>query len=271
MNPALQALIAGFLITFVLQVVTELALGSPGVRPPRRRNPRPILSTGLLLACAAMAMATGDVDMGYPNVPPHGLLWAMGGMALLHIAGLRSDMVGASTRRHFIATVLAALCLVAGGFRAPVLAIPGMGPVELHGLAGAGLTVLWVLLVVSIFEVCALVPLMAGLAALVVGVGVFLPIDSWKTLPGLILAGVLVGSVAGRSLGNTAMARSHPAEKSEILVLGYTAAVASLATYLKSLTAASLLLPVGIATVVVVVLVSQSFDRSLILRASPRE
>lgn len=270
-SPAVQALVAALAIAFVLQLIGEWLLGSPRHNANRRRNPRPVLSTALLLAAGLMAVLTATDNPADSGSARHGLLWAMAGMAILHVAGLLSDMNRPSTRRHFIATILAGFCLVFGGFGSPYIGLPGLGTIELGRVAGAGLTVLWVFLVVSIFEVCALVPLMAGLAAVVVGIGAFLPIDAWKTVPGLVLAGILIGAVAGRSLGNAVLVRSQPSEKSEILVLGYTAAAASLATYLKSITMASLLLPIGIITVIIVVLVSQSFDRSLILRASPRE
>lgn len=210
----------------------------------------------------------------YGSAPGPGLLalvgFLVGGMLLLAV-GLRSDLTLASSRRHLYATIVSGFFLVLGGISFPFLSIPLFGNIPLPLLGSLLLTIAWVFLLVSIMELCSVLPVLAYLLALLVGLPQFIGVPVFQSFTGAVLCGALVGCVPGRIIGGMLAGTHHPLGKAEVLVLGYTAAAATLASYMKSFTAVTFVLPVGLIVIVIILMSANQFDRTLILRASPRE
>jgi hypothetical protein len=219
----------------------------------------------LILSIAVMAGLSNSYESTLK------LLCVVAGAMALFYAGLKSDLSKPSSRRHLYGTLIGAAALIVGGLHVRILALPGLGALEVGSLLGVIFTIGWVFLLVSMLELCALVPLVAGGVALFIGAGVFMPLDVFENYEGLTLAGALMGGVLGRSIAVLVMTRSHPLEKSETLVLGYIIASMTLATYMKSFTLTGFILPLGIIVIGMVLLLTRSFDSSLILRPRPRE
>ncbi len=203
--------------------------------------------------------------------PGEGLGWIVaGGVAMLVFCRL-SDVSLPSSRRHVIATLVAGLILCVGGFRLPFVGVPGIGSVSLDAITASALTLIWVFVIVGLVEVLALLPLLTGLLCLVIGLVSFVPGLTRETYAGSALGGVLVGAMLGRAVAEVLRRRPRIPSKSETLFVAYLVAAATLALFVKSLTLAGLVLPVGIVTIVMVILAVQGFERSLVLRPSPRE
>lgn len=266
-SPTIDALLVTFLFTFLLE---GLLRKGPVMGERRKRKPRPVLAMGLLLGLGFMA---GAGSGAYPEVRAGGTLTLVcvvaGGLALL-AAGMKSDLDRPASRRHLYGTLAGGALLFFGGLGVPVLTFPLLGSVGLGAPASLLVTMAWVFLVVSMIELCALIPLVAGGVALLIGAAAFYPIPVFETFAGLSLCGALMGGVIGRSVATVAFARNHPIEKSEVLVLGYVAAAATLATFMKTVTLAGFILPFGLLVLFVILMLTGTFDRSLLLRAGPR-
>lgn len=253
-----QALLASALIAFVLEACSPFFFG----RARGGKTPRPTYSLaalGGLLALAASGVSPG---------PLIGIV--LGGIVLFGFT-LKTDYSLPSSRRHFIGTILGGVLLFFAGQRIGYVGLPGFGNTSLMWLPSLLLTVGWVFLVVSMVEICSLLPMLTSLLALVLGAAVLMPVEVYQTASGQALGGVLAGGVIGRFIGSAMRGRSRPLEKTDTLVLGYLAAAATLSLFLKSATLAGLILPLALLVIFVVVLVLQSFERSIMLRTSPRE
>lgn len=261
----MKSLLFTLALTFVLTMLLEGCTGK--LVQPRRA--RPWLAVGLLLGLLIAAPTVNHVSATGLGEANHFFL-ALGGLVLL-VAGMTSDFGRPTSRIPVAGTLLAGVLVFLGGLRITYLGLPGVGSFTLEGAASLLATMAWVFLVVSVVELCALLPLASGAVALVVGSAVILPVGAWRSGVGFVLCGALLGGVAGRLAGELLRARSRPPAKSETLVLGYFVATATLSTFLKSATAAALVLPLVLGAIMVVLLGLQSMDRSLLLRPSPRE
>lgn len=259
------SILFAFLLTILSEVAADLVL--PKSRDGRR--PRPSVGFGLVLSLVLLWSL--DPPMVHPFEGPRAsLIWAIFGAILLLAVGLRSDYTRPRSRDHFLGTMGAGLLAYIGGFSFSFFQIPFLGIVDPGFLLGALLTLLLVFLVMSMVELSSLLPLAAGAVTFLIGAMVLLPLGSWDTQVGFILCGVLMGSALGRFVGKLLMVRSEPHEKADILVMGYVSACAVLATFLKSVTVAAFILPLGFLATLFVMMGLQGFDRFTLLRENPR-
>jgi hypothetical protein len=265
-SAALHSLLVTGVLAFLLEFLARPFLG--GAR--RRRLPGPVLALALLLGAAIMAARGPAVYTPLEAGSPSALPCVVIGGLLLFALTLKSDLRLPSSRRHFLGTMGGALLLFLGGLRIPFVGIPGAGLTFLDPVTVLVLTLLWVFLFVSMIEICAMLPLLAGFVALGVGLIIFLPLGVKQTFPGQVLCGALIGALLGRFLGELAQGQTRPPDKTETLILGYFAAAATLSTFVKSIALAGFIVPLAVLTIVIIILLIHSFERSVILRSSPR-
>lgn len=266
------AALHAFLLAGVLAVVVELASGKLfGRTKSRGRNPRPTFAVSALLALAVMAgLGAGNYQPLAPG-PSLGLYGVMAGVLALFAAGLRTDYAQPSSRRHFQGTIIGGVFLSLCGLGASYVAVPGTGNIALGALFGLLFTLVWVFVVVGLMEILSLVPLLTGAICLVIaGLSIF-STGVYESFPGQVIGGVLGGAILGTFMAELLRGQTRAATKADSLVAGFLVATATMTLFIKSMTLAGLILPLGLATVVVMVVLVQSFDRTLILRASPRE
>jgi len=262
-------LLWAFLLSLVLVILAEVTarhffpLGGNG------RRPRPTVAVGMLASLAVFWLAGPHFDA--PATGPRAILsWAVAGALVMFIVGLRSDYARPRSRDHFIGTMVAALLAFMGGFTFIAFQLPWVGRLEPGLLLSLVLTLLWVFIVVSMVELCSLLPLAAGIVTFLIGATVLLPFESWRSPTGFILCGILMGAAVGRFAGKLIVVRSDPHEKADILVMGYVAACAVLATFLKSVAVTAFILPIGFLATLFVLIGLQGFDRQTLLRERPR-
>ncbi len=132
------------------------------------------------------------------------------------------------------------------------------------------LTAAWVFLVVSIIELTSLLPLLAGVTALVLaGAGwAFRP--DLKDAASAALPPLILGAVAGRTLAGLVLGGGRLLEQAATLVLGFFLAAMTVLSFTKTFAMAGVIVPAGVAAVVAVVLLLRAFERSLLLRPTPR-
>ncbi|CAN5263744.1 hypothetical protein BH09SUM1_BH09SUM1_15250 [soil metagenome] len=261
MSPTIESMVAALAITLSLEI------GFWRGPFPRTKTTRfPSLALGIIAGLCYMAYRAPEHDAQ----PAAGrILLTAAGAGVRLLCGAYSDRVRPSTRRHFSAAVVAGILVFVAGGGIRFLAIPGHGVYELPTVVSLIVTCFWVFLVIGTLEICSMLPLLAGAAALLVGMSVFIPYEVFKTYIGLTLCGTILGAMPGRVLGELITVRSHAYEKAEVLVLGYLVACATLSIFLKSI-AGAFIIPVGLVVVAAVILTTHSLDRSLILRAKPR-
>ncbi len=275
------SLAAAFLLTLAFEALTaamctRCSMNSARDEHASPRRPRPALALGLLSAIGilwvwapraihgagggAAALAEG------PN-----LIIAMLGGIPLYIAGLETDARRPRSERHLAATLIGGLILCFSDFRINYIGIPGLGVFSLPAVAGGALTILWVFLVVSIVEVAGLLPLLSGLIALAIGGLGCIPGLGRPTASGYALSGILAGAALARGVGGLVFSSGRSLEKAEILTLGYVCAVTTLATFMKSVALAGVILPLSLVTIVLILILMHGFEETILLRAKPRD
>ncbi len=266
-SPAFDA----FWVTAALTVLVEFA--SRGLFPRGRdgkRRPAPVLSMSMPLGLALMT-ALGSAAYPHVRVGVEGSLWAvLAGAVVLLVFVARSDYRGPSSKRHAAGAVLAAAVLIVGGLGIMPSAVPLAPALLPGGLVTVLATMAWVFLVVAVIEICSLVPLLAPVVVLAIASAMHLPTDAFDNFTGFVLSGVLIGGLLGRMLAEFLRGRARVLEKSEVLLIGYLAAAATLATFLKSMTFAGIVLPVALLTIAAVLIAMQGFEKSILLRQKPR-
>lgn len=254
----LTAMLVSLLVTLLAELGARPLFGS---RPRgKRRPPHPTLAIGLILGFLITAHSGSAVQFYAFLI----------GAIVLFASGLYSDYNVSRSRRHFWSTIIATIPLALGGYVIDHLGVPGLPRISVSPFAGVAFTFLWVFVIVGIIEVCSLIPFIAAIISLAVGLSVFLPVSVNQTFMGHALAGCLVGATLGRALGQFLLGHVRSPDKAEVLVLGYFLAVATLSLFLKSFALAGLIVPLSLIIIFVAVLVLQSFERSLILRPMPR-
>lgn len=258
------------LIAFVLAAALEWSVRRSSLL---RRTGFGSLSIALILAAAVSAALSPSyhADPIAGRLPSQILYYVAAGAFAVHAAGLRSAMAGrSSARRHLIGTLLAGVAAYIGGLTVTSLPFPGPGVLELGGIGGFFVTILWVFLIVAIIEASSLLPFAAGLAAILVAFGVQIIDSAWTNLPGFVLSGALIGGVFGRALPDLFPGKSRPMDPAETLTLGYFTACATLAVYIKNYALAVAVFPVLFVAILGVIILTQSLNQSLMLRGGPR-
>ena len=146
---------------------------------------------------AAAIMMVWSVSMGadlpYPKLLPGVVI----GATIVFLTGLVDDLKGVSPSSKLIAQTLAALCVVAYGFRIDAIALsPTSGVLDL-GMLAIPLTVLWIVGMTNAFNLIDGVDGLAGtvaLIALTVSIGVDLFVHDIRSL---YITTAMVGAVFG--------------------------------------------------------------------------
>ncbi len=270
-SPGLDAFLIAFLIGFVLDFTRDHVFGN---EEHGQRIPRPIFAITMIVANMLLFILGPGWYSGQFSGPSGGLGYLLIGATLVYFMTHRSDVVGPSSKRHVIATLLGGFLVYLGGYGVTYLGLPGMGSLSLPPLLGILLTLFWVFLIVSIFEILSLIPMamtlvILGIAILeFIGDGVF---QVRHSFPGTVVSGALLGTLIGTTLGELLLGRSRVPEKSDVLVAGFYAAFALLSMFLKSLAFTSIILPTALIVLLMVMLGFSSFEKSILLRSSPRE
>lgn len=267
-SPTFDALWLTALLTIAVEFASRRLF--PSARG-RERRPAPVLCLSMPLGLALMtALGHGaypDIHAGMRDGP-----WAvLAGTVVLLLFVLRSDYRGPSSKRHALGAVLAAVLLAIGGLGIAPTAVPLVGGALPAALVTLFATMAWVFIVVAVIEICSLIPLLAPVVVLAIGSAMHLPTDAFGSYTGFVLSGVLIGGLVGRMLAEFFRGRARVLEKSEVLLLGYLSAAATLATFLKGMTFAGIVLPVAMLTIIAALIAMQGFEKTILLRAKPRE
>jgi UDP-GlcNAc:undecaprenyl-phosphate GlcNAc-1-phosphate transferase len=141
----------------------------------------------------AIALARGNLDIGYPGMLPGVAL----GATMVFFTGLFDDLKGISPRGKLVAQTLAALAVVAYGFRIDVLALsPDSATISL-GIFAIPVTLLWIVGMTNAFNLIDGVDGLAGtiaLVALATSIGVDLYLHDLRSL---FITVALLGAVFG--------------------------------------------------------------------------
>lgn len=267
-GPAADSVILGALLALVIEVVS--------LRFARRRPtgeilcPFPTLAVGLLitwLVFAWLGEARYGLEKGNGSTALIGAF--VGGLIMLG-AGLMTERTRPSSRRHFSAVVLGGISLTVGGLGVPHLTLPFMGTADLSQHWMLLITIAWVFLVTGLFEVLGVIPVLSGVAGLLAGSVMLLPVGFFHSFAGFVLCGSMLGVLLGRFVGQLFSAQSRSSGIAEVLVLGYTASAATLTVFAKSVVIASFIIPIGAIATVLVLLLMHSLGGSLVLRQTPR-
>lgn len=225
-------------LAYLLQAVDE-----PGGRRAHA-SARPRLGglamvAGTVFGFSVMALMRWQVWQ--PRIDPKELGTLVVASFLVVLIGVVDDITGMSAARKLLGQGVAAVLIVAGGWKFTLLGIPGGGEIEL-GAWGGLLTVVWV---VGITNAINLLDGLDGLAA-----GVIAIIGSSFIVYSLVLGNAfgaaLLAAIVGACLGflphNWEPARLFMGDAGS-LTFGFLLGVASVHTSLKAPTAVAILVP----------------------------
>ncbi|MDK2971048.1 MAG: hypothetical protein PWP23_803 [Candidatus Sumerlaeota bacterium] len=266
----LVALAATALAHAVLPAGTQKPLhGEPGGRSTR-------IGMGLWVGLAVATALLGAFQQRLPLPPGENrgvgpALWPLLLAALpLLAAALKSDFGRPKSERHLLGLLGSGIVLSFVGFSVFIITAPWSGTVSLAPLLVVVFTVLWLFLLSSIVELVSLVPMGAPLFGLALSGVVWLSGGSQQTVASYTLAGMVAGAVLGRALADGVARRSLPYGKAEVFALGLWLTALTNVAFLKSVALAGFVLPLGVLTVGIVVVMLQAFEKSLLLRETPR-
>lgn len=268
MMPYVPGLLAGLACAAVAQALL------PATRVPGERKNRAGHGLWAGLIAATLAMAAYQRAAGSPagyifGAGPRLELLALAAVPLAAVA-LVSDLRRPSSERHAAGLLVSGVALALSGFSIFVLSAPGGSTVGVSALWQMVLTVAWLFLMASIVELVSLVPF--GVPALVLGLSAVLLAAGGlhHSLAATALAGLIPGALAGRLAADGAMGRRRTWGKTEVFLLGLWLTAMTNASFLKSVALAGFVLPLGLVAVGAILLSLRAFERSLILRATPR-
>jgi hypothetical protein len=234
-----------------------LALGLALRGPMERRAVPGSLALALLLSAVPGVHFAGV---------PEGLL-ALSALPLLWVT--RAGAGRPRSERHLLGVVIAALVAAAGGARIGFLGT-GDGYWHLPLALSVAATVLWVSAVVMVVELTSVVPFLVGVVAIGVALaGQYLP-GAFATPEGSALAGAIVGGCVARGLLGLVPGSGGPLDRGEVLVLGHAVALLTVMSVMKGATLAGVVVPAALLAALLVLVSVGGFDRSLLLRPSPR-
>lgn len=234
-----------------------LALGLALRGAMERRAVPGSLSLALLLSAAPGVRYAGA---------PEGLL-ILSALPLLWVT--RAGAGRPRSERHLGGVLVAALAAAVGGARIGFLGT-GDGYWHLPLWLAIAATVLWVAAVVMVMELTSVVPFVVGIVAIGVALaGEFLP-GAFATPGGSVLAGAIMGACAMRALLGLVPGAGGALDRGEVLVLGHAVALLTVMSVMKGATLAGVVVPAALLAVLLVLVSVGGFDRSLLLRPSPR-
>ena len=269
--------LAGLAAAMLCQGILPLGRQLPSVDhdPSDSAKPLPVgmgLWAGLVLATGVMAIFQSGLA-----IPEQAALGAGRSIAWVALAALPAIALGAisdfgrqRSERHALGLAGTGIILTLVGFSVFSVSSPLGGTVYLGGLLSALLTLLWLFLLVSIVELSSLVPL--GMAVL----GVALPLvvvmigGPQQSAASYALAGITAGAVIGRLLADLAQGRPAPYGKAEVFALGIWLTAMLNVAFLKSVVLVGFVLPLAVLASGIIVLSIRAFERSLLLRDTPR-
>jgi hypothetical protein len=273
MNAFLVAIPLALLVALVLHLVLpagrQLSPRDSANWEPRR------VGISLLPALALVTVVLSFWRDQMPAPPPRGLgpaLWPLVLAALpLAATTLASDFGRPSSERHALGVLLAGIALFAAG-----LSIQGLSNPVIRGTTAIGpvaqviITIAWLFLLASIVELMSLVPGALTLVGVSLGTLVWILGGGGQTTASYTLAGIIVGALLGRAAGSLLRHEKLPMGKAEVFALGIWLTALSNLALLKSVAFAGFVLPLGALTIAVILVTLRAFERSLILRATPR-
>jgi UDP-GlcNAc:undecaprenyl-phosphate GlcNAc-1-phosphate transferase len=158
------------------------------------------LVAGILLA---VAFARDTVVIGYPQLLPGVVI----GATIIFLTGLVDDLKGITPRTKLVAQTVAAMAVVAYGFKIDVLALTPGSPTVALGVLALPITVLWIVGMTNAFNLIDGVDGLAGtvaLIALATSIGVDLYLHDFRAL---FITVAMLGAVFGFLRFN-----NHPAK-----------------------------------------------------------
>lgn len=274
MTPYLLGLLAGVVCAAVAQALLPATRIPALLRAPGGDKARAGHGLWVGLAAATLAMALWQAASrsaeGYVfGAGPALALLALAAAPLVATA-LASDLRRPSSERHAAGLLLSGLALSFSGFSIFVLSAPGGQTVGVPAAWQAVLTIAWLFLMVSIVELVSLVPMALPALVIAMSAAPLLGGGLHHSLAASALAGLIPGAVAGRLGADALRGRSRAWGKTEVLALGLWLTAMTNASFLKSVALAGFVLPLGVVAVGAILLSLRAFERSLILRATPR-
>lgn len=246
---AMAALLAGLVTSLLVPCVVRLALVLHAVDRPGGRRLHDAVVPRLGGLAIAVGLACGPGSLALLSWRPWGVPVATTERAVVLVActmvllvGVADDLVGVSTLGKLTVQLLAATLIVGVGWEFRVIGLPGGAELPL-GLAGAGLTILWIVGVTNAINLLdGLDGLAAGVVAIIAASMLVYAVLRQSTFTAVLMAGV-TGACLGFLWHNRAPARIFLGDSGS-LTLGFILAVASVHASLKSSTAVAILVPV---------------------------
>lgn len=229
---------------------------------------------GLLAATAVLAALQHKLPVPPKSVMMEGVgpkLWfLLPAMLPLLAATIASDFRRPNSERHALGLAGSGLLLCFAGYSIYIITAPWQGTVGLAPVFVLIFTVMWLFLLASIVELSSLVPLGASLLGLALSMVVWLSGGHQQTVASYALAGIVGGAIVGRGLADLVFRRSVPWGKTEIFALGFWLTAMTNAAFLKGVALAGFVLPLGVIAVAIILVTIRAFERSLLLRPTPR-
>jgi UDP-GlcNAc:undecaprenyl-phosphate GlcNAc-1-phosphate transferase len=244
------AAISAALLTYLLvPPVTRLAVALRAMDQPstRKLQTTPIPRLGGVAIVGSLGLAAGAAALlewhsWGTAIAGKEILALSAGTLLVFAVGVIDDLVGVGSGKKFLVELVAAGLLLSAGWSFHVLRIPFVGGIDLGGISGSVLTVLWI---VGVTNAINLIDGLDGLAGGVVAIvaATMLGYAVMQGSPGTV---VLMAATAGACVGflrhNWEPARIFMGD-SGALTLGFLLASMSLHSALKAPAAVAVLVP----------------------------
>lgn len=270
----------GFLValavTFFAQIVFPPARQQPIHAEEPSAKPVPV-GLGLWIGLSA---ATGILAIWQDRLPmPPGdnrgtgtsVLWLLPAVLPILIVTLMSDFGRPKSERHALGLIASGVAMTFVGFSVFILSSPLSGStISLNPFLVVFFTVVWLFLLASIVELVSLVPLGVPLFGMALSMVIWQSGGTQQTAASYTLAGIVAGAIVGRALADGILHRNLAYGKAEVFALGFWLTAMTNAAFLKSVALAGFVLPLGGLAVAIIVVMLRAFERSLLLRETPR-
>ncbi len=260
------AAVIGLVLTFIAQLTVPRVTGGAGGKGGKTAlTVGNGIWIGLLLSTAILWLLRPMLPQAADLQPGPSFWTILPASFPLLVLALISDFGRPRSERHAIGLLLTGLILGLAG-----MPIVRFLDVPLGPLWQVIATVLWLFLMVSIVELVSLVPLGLLLFTLALTGVIWASGGDQQSVSSYTLAGVSAGAVIGRTLADALGSKLVPWGKAEIFALGLWLSVATMVALLKSVAFAGFVLPLAILAVGLILISIQTFERTLLLRETPR-